>query len=169
MSLSHYKIIAPTCHRMLANLSAILASAEAWAIERKIEPQVLLQSRLAPDMYPLLRQVQIVSDVSKGALARLAGQQAPSFADEETTFAELQQRITRTQSYIESLRPDDLAQAGEQHITLPWLPDSPLQGDFYLLHFALPNLYFHVSMAYAILRHNGVPLGKADYLGNLHH
>lgn len=169
MTLTHYKVIATSCHRMLGNLAAILDKAEAWAVERKIDPQVLLQSRLAPDMYPLLRQVQIASDVSKGALARLSGQTAPSFADDEKTFPELQERIRRTQAYLESFRPDDLAEAGQKSITLPWLPDQPLQGDFYLLHFALPNLYFHVSMAYAILRHNGVPLGKGDFLGDLSH
>ncbi|WP_028455307.1 DUF1993 domain-containing protein [Chitinilyticum litopenaei] len=165
--LDHHAILLPTATRMLANLAAILAKGDSWAQQRGIDPAVLLASRLAPDMYPLVKQVQIVSDTCKGAAARLTGQSAPAFADVEQSFAELQQRLQRTQDYLAGFAAADFADAGARQIVLPWLPEQPLTGDAFLLHFALPNLYFHTSTAYAILRHNGVPLGKPDYLGAL--
>jgi hypothetical protein len=152
--------------RMLGNLSAILHKAEAYAAERKIEPGVLLNARLAPDMYPLLRQVQIASDSVKGCAARLAGIDIPSYADSESSFAELQARIAKTQAFLGSVTAAQLEGSEGKSITLNF-PGTELKftGQEYLLHFVLPNFYFHLTTAYAILRHNGLEIGKMDFLG----
>ena len=167
MSLTMYHASAPVFLRALTNLSAILAKGEAFATAKKIEPAVLLQSRLAADMLPLSRQVQIVSDTAKGAIARLSGVENPSFADTEATFAELQERITRTIAFIKTATPQQIDGSETKTVTLKsGGADIQFEGQAYLLHFAIPNVFFHVSIAYAILRHNGVELGKKDYLGN---
>jgi hypothetical protein len=152
--------------RMLGNLSAILHKAEAYAAERKIEPGVLLNARLAPDMYPLVRQVQIASDSVKGCAARLAGIDIPSYADSESSFAELQARIAKTQAFLGSVTAAQLEGSEGKSITLNF-PGTELKftGQEYLLHFVLPNFYFHLTTAYAILRHNGLDIGKMDFLG----
>jgi hypothetical protein len=152
--------------RMLGNLSAILHKAEAYAAERKIEPGVLLNARLAPDMYPLVRQVQIASDSVKGCAARLAGIDIPSYADSESSFAELQARIAKTQAFLGSVTAAQLEGSEGKSITLNF-PGTELKftGQEYLLHFVLPNFYFHLTTAYAILRHNGLEIGKMDFLG----
>jgi hypothetical protein len=152
--------------RMLGNLSAILHKAEAYAAERKIEPGVLLNARLAPDMYPLVRQVQIASDGVKGCAARLAGIDIPSYADNESSFAELQARIAKTQAFLGSVTAAQLDGSEGKSITLNF-PGTELKftGQEYLLHFVLPNFYFHLTTAYAILRHNGLDIGKMDFLG----
>jgi hypothetical protein len=152
--------------RMLGNLSAILHKAEAYAAERKIEPGVLLNARLAPDMYPLVRQVQIASDSVKGCAARLAGIDIPSYADSESSFAELQARIAKTQAFLGSVTAAQLDGSEGKSITLNF-PGTELKftGQEYLLHFVLPNFYFHLTTAYAILRHNGLEIGKMDFLG----
>jgi hypothetical protein len=152
--------------RMLGNLSAILHKAEAYAAERKIEPGVLLNARLAPDMYPLVRQVQIASDSVKGCAARLAGIDIPSYADSESSFAELQARIAKTQAFLGSVTAAQLDGSEGKSITLNF-PGMELKftGQEYLLHFVLPNFYFHLTTAYAILRHNGLDIGKMDFLG----
>jgi hypothetical protein len=152
--------------RMLGNLSAILHKAEAYAAERKIEPGVLLNARLAPDMYPLVRQVQIASDSVKGCAARLAGIDIPSYADSESSFAELQARIAKTQAFLGSVTAAQLDGSEGKSITLSF-PGMELKftGQEYLLHFVLPNFYFHLTTAYAILRHNGLDIGKMDFLG----
>ena len=166
MSLSMYDASLPLFIRMLGNLSAILHKAEAYAAERKIEPGVLLNARLAPDMYPLLRQVQIASDSVKGCAARLAGIDIPSYADSESSFAELQARIAKTQAFLGSVTAAQLAGSEGKSITLNF-PGMELKftGQEYLLHFVLPNFYFHLTTAYAILRHNGLDIGKMDFLG----
>lgn len=166
MSLSLYQASVPQFVRMFGNLSAILDKAAAYADARKIDPGVLLNARLAPDMHPLTRQVQIASDAAKGCVARLAGVDVPSFADTESSFAELQARITKTLDFIKTLTPEQVASGEGREITLK-VPGSELKfsGQDYLLHFVLPNFYFHITTAYAILRHNGLEVGKMDFLG----
>lgn len=166
MSLSMHDASLAQFIRMLGNLSAILNKAEAYAAERKIEPSVLLNARLAPDMLPLISQVQIASDSVKGCAARLAGIDIPSYADNESSFAELQTRIAKTQAFLGSVTAVQLEGSEGKSITLNF-PGLELQftGQEYLLHFVLPNFYFHLTTAYAILRHNGLAIGKMDFLG----
>lgn len=166
MSLSMYSASIPVLVRMLGNLSAILHKAEAYAAERKIEPSVLLNARLAPDMLPLVSQVQIASDNAKGCAARLAGLDIPSYADTESSFAELQARIAKTQTFLGSVTAAQVDGSEGKSITLNF-PGMELKfsGQDYLLNFVLPNFYFHVTTAYAILRHNGLDIGKMDFLG----
>jgi len=166
MTLTIYDAAIPVLKRGLTNLSAILAKAEASAEARKIDPAVFLASRLAPDMFPLSRQVQLVSDGAKGGAARLAGVEAPSFPDTETTFAELQERIAKTIAYLDSFRTEQFAGAeGREIVFKTPNGDFNFTGQSFLLTFVLPNSFFHVTTAYNILRHNGVDLGKFDYLG----
>ena len=166
MPLSMYQASIPVFLHMLDSLAAILDKAQQHAHDHKIDPQVLLNARLAPDMYPLLRQVQLVSDGVKGCAARLAGIAVPSFADTESSFAELQARIGKTAEFLRSIAPEQFDGSEERAISLSF-PGLELKfsGQDYLLNFVVPNFYFHLSMAYAILRHNGVPLGKMDFLG----
>ena len=166
MSLSMYQATVPPMVRMLTNLRAILDKAAAYATEKKIDPAVLLASRLYPDMLPFARQVQIATDHAKGCAARLAGQEPPKYDDNETSFAELAARIDRTVAFLQEFRPEQFDGAEERTVSLP-ARDRTLtfQGQPYLLHFALPNFYFHVTTAYAILRHNGLEIGKRDYIG----
>lgn len=166
MSLSLYQASVPVFVRMFGNLSAILAKAEAYAAAKKIDPTVLLNARLAPDMHPLTRQVQIASDAAKGCAARLAGVDIPSFADTESSFAELQARITKTLEFIKGLTPAQIDSGEGREVVLKFPgAEMKFQGEDYLLHFVLPNFYFHITTAYAILRHNGLDIGKMDYLG----
>ncbi|MEX6504657.1 DUF1993 domain-containing protein [Pseudomonas zhanjiangensis] len=166
MSLFMYHASIPPLTRMLGNLSAILRKAEAYAVERKIEPNVLLNARLAPDMLPLLRQVQIASDNAKGCAARLAGVEVPSYADNESSFAELQARIDKTLAFMGGIQAAQFEGSESRPVTLKF-PSMELNfnGQDYLFNFVLPNFYFHVSTAYGILRHNGLDIGKLDYLG----
>lgn len=166
MSLSLSRIAVPQFVRMFGNLSTILGKAEAYAEAKKIDPGVLLNARLAPDMFPLTRQVQIASDAAKGCVARLAGVEVPSFPDNEASFADLQARIAKTLDFIKSLQPEQI-DAGEGREVVLKFPGAELkfQGEDYLLHFVLPNFYFHLTTTYAILRHNGLEIGKMDYLG----
>jgi hypothetical protein len=152
--------------RSLQNLVNILEKGSAHAVAKNIEPSVLLNSRLYPDMFPLVKQVQIVSDISRRGAARLAGVEAPAMEDNETTFAELIDRIQRTIAFIESLSAEQIDGTEEKEITLP-IRDMTLKfsGINFLLYFVIPNVYFHVTTSYGILRHNGVELGKLDFLG----
>lgn len=163
-----YQASIPGFVRMLNNLAAILDKAEAHATARKIDPAVLLSCRLYPDMYPLVKQVQIASDNAKGAGARLAGIDPPSFADTETTFPQLQERLRKTNAFLLTLTPAQI-DGGEARDIKMVFPSLTLEfkGQGYLLDFALPNIAFHVAMAYAILRHNGVEVGKSDFLGKV--
>ena len=167
MSLSMYSTSIPVFRRMLGSLGAVLETAETHALARKIEPAALLQARLFPDMFPLIKQVQVASDFAKGASARLAGAEVPQFDDNELSFAELQQRITKTLGYIDSLPRDAIEASGERPVTHGAGERARRfdSGEAYLTGFVLPNFYFHVTTAYAILRHNGVPIGKRDFLG----
>ena len=156
----------PVLDNSLKNLSLIISKAEAHCAARKIEPEALLTARLYPDMYPFTRQVQLVTDFAKGIGARLAGIALPSFPDEEKTFAELQARIGKTRDFLASLKKEQFAGAAERPITIKVRGnDMTFAGAGYFSGFALPNFYFHLTTAYNILRHNGVELGKGDYMG----
>ncbi|MEL1265771.1 DUF1993 domain-containing protein [Pseudoxanthomonas putridarboris] len=167
-SLSMYQASVPVFVRALRNLKHVLEKGQAHAQERGFDAGVLLQTRLYPDMLPLLRQVQNATDTAKFGAARLAGVESPKFDDDETSFAELYARLDRVIDYLG--RFDEAAFAGSETraITLPTRSRGELKfdGRGYLLGFATPNLYFHVSTAYAILRHSGVPVGKRDFLGD---
>lgn len=166
MSISMYQASVPVYTQFLTALSNILKKAEAFAEAKKIEPSVLITARLAPDMFALARQVQIATDHVKGSLARLSGADVPSFPDTETTFAELQARIQKTLDYARTFKPAQIDGTEEKEIVLTFGTEKiPFKGLTYLTNFALPNFYFHTSMAYAILRHNGVEIGKRDFMG----
>lgn len=167
MSLSMYQASIPGFVRMLGNLAAILAKAAAHAEAKKIDPAVFTGGRLAPDMYPLTRQIQIATDVVKGCAARLAGIEVPSYADNETSFADLQARIAKTVAFLQSVDAARIDGSEMRKVTLKTGgKERTFEGQFYLFNFVIPNFYFHVSVAYAILRHNGVEIGKGDYLGS---
>ena len=166
MPLSIYDISVPVLKRGLTNLSAHLKKAEASAEARGFDAAVLLSARLAPDMHPLSRQVQIASDGAKGGVARLTGTDAPSFPDTETTFAELHERIAKTIAYLDTLTPAQFDGAETREIVLKTpMGDFPFTGHSFALTFMLPNLFFHLTTAYNILRHNGVAIGKMDFIG----
>jgi uncharacterized protein len=166
MKISMYQACVPTIIRSLNNLAAILEKGAAHAEAKKIDPGVLIGSRLYPDMFPLVKQVQIASDVSKGGSARLAQIEPPAFEDNEATFPELVARLRKTVTFLESLKPEQID--GSEDRTVTWqtrTATKSMQGLPYLLNHVLPNVNFHVTTAYAILRHNGVELGKQDFLG----
>jgi uncharacterized protein len=166
MPLSMYQASVPAFLQMLNSLAAILDKAEAFAAERKSDPAVLLGYRLAPDMFALTRQVQIATDQAKGCCARLAGVEVPKYADDETTFANLRARIARTIEFVQSFEPGDIDGSEERDITITaGSRELRFKGQQYLVSFVLPNFYFHVTTAYAILRHCGLPIGKRDFLG----
>lgn len=168
MTVSMYQASVPALVRGLNNLSAILDKAAADAAARNIAPEVLLNARLAPDMFALTRQVQIASDSAKGCVARLAGVEVPSYTDDEASFADLQQRIAKTVAYVQSFDAARLDGSEAREVVLKVRGDEiRFSGQNYLLGFVLPNFYFHITAAYAILRHNGVALGKMDYLGGV--
>ncbi len=163
---SMYEFLVPTVNRMLANLTALLDKAAAHAEAKKFDPANLLNARLAPDMHPFTRQVQIACDMAKGGAARLSGNEVPSYADTETSIDELKARIAKTLAFVNSIDAAAFAGSEERQITLK-SPTRELQfnGLDYLRGFVLPNFYFHITTAYALLRHNGVEIGKFDYLG----
>jgi hypothetical protein len=168
MQISMYAASVPVFAKMLGNLSAILDKAAAYAEQRKIDPAVLLNARLYPDMFALTKQVQIASDFAKGAVAQLAGQEPPKYEDNETTIAELKARIARTIDYIQGFNPEQLDGSETREVELKIRGESiRYPGLTYLLHVAAPNFYFHVTTAYGILRHNGVELGKRDFVGKV--
>lgn len=166
MALSMYDVSIPAFLRALNNLSAILDKGAAHAQAQGTDPADLIQTRLVADMDALPAQVQRASDAAKGCAARLAGIEVPSFADTETTFPELKERIARTIAFLKTIRPEQLEGSETRVIELK-LRQGPMtfDGKSYLLGFALPNFYFHVTTAYDILRHKGVQIGKVDYLG----
>jgi hypothetical protein len=148
-------------------LSAELDKAEGFAAAKKIDPSVLLQSRLSPDMFALVRQVQVATDQAKNGSSRLAGVEPPRFEDNETTIEQLKARIAKTVAYVKTLDRKQIDAAADREITFPLGPTNKgqMKGDDYLNHFMLPNFYFHLTAAYAILRHCGVSIGKQDFLG----
>jgi uncharacterized protein len=160
-----YDTTVPPLKRALSNLAHILKKGEEHADAKKIEHTILLNARLFPDMYSLIRQVQIATDMSKGGAARLAGLEVPKYEDDEATFADLQARIAKTIAFIDSVKPAQMEGAETRDITIV-VRNKPMEfkGLDYLLKWVNPNVYFHVTTAYNILRHNGVELGKPDYL-----
>ena len=166
MTLSMYDASIPAFNQMLTALSAVLDKAEAHAVAKKIDPLVLPGTRLCPDMFPLSRQVQIACDFAKGTTARLAGIDNPSYADTEKTFPELRERIAKTLAFLAAVKPAQINGSEERDISLKVGPqEMHFKGQPYLVTFAMPNFYFHVTSAYAILRASGVDLGKMDYMG----
>jgi hypothetical protein len=166
MSISMYQASVPNITRALNNLIGVLEKAAAHAEAKKIDPSVLVNSRLYPDMFPLARQVQIASDTAKGAVSRLAQVEAPKYEDNETTFPELIARVKKTIDYLATMKPEQID--GSEDRTVSWKTQTAtrsMPGMAYLLHHALPNVFFHCSTAYNILRHNGVEVGKQDFLG----
>lgn len=167
MKISMYQASAPRFINILTNLSVILDKAQAHVEAKKIDPAALTAYRLAPDMYPLTRQVQVASDTAKGAVARLAGAEIPKFDDTEQTFPELKARIARTIEFIKTVKPEQVDGTEDKEIVLKLgAREVRFTGIQYLLGHATPNFYFHVTTAYNILRHNGVEIGKRDYIGN---
>jgi hypothetical protein len=166
MTLSMSSATLPVCNTMLANLSHFLDKAQKSADARKFDPSVLTQFRLAPDMLPFSRQVLIACDAAKNGVARIAGVEAPKFEDNETTLPELKARIRKTLDFLATVPASQLDGTEDREITFPVGRDATrtLTARAYLTHWMLPNFFFHVTMAYAILRHNGVDLGKTDYL-----
>ncbi|HWI81467.1 DUF1993 domain-containing protein [Ramlibacter sp.] len=166
MTMSMSAASLPVFTTMLGNLSHILGKAAAHAEAKKFDPVVLLQYRLAPDMLPFTRQVLIACDAAKNGVARISGVEAPRFEDNEASFPELQERIRKTLAYLASVPAGALDGTEDKEITFPAGRDKTrtMKAEAYLKHWALPNFFFHITMAYAILRHNGVDLGKADYL-----
>jgi hypothetical protein len=162
-----YSTSIPVFKQMLVSMSQILAKAEIHATAKKIDPNVLLQARLYPDMFPLLRQVQIAADFAKGVSARLAGVEVPSYEDKEQSFADIQNRINTTLAFIDSLTPTQFENSENREIiTRPGTDkERKFTGQSYLISYGLPQFFFHVTTAYAILRHNGIEIGKGDYMG----
>jgi len=166
MSISMYTASVAVFSRMLTNLLAILEKAEANAVERKFKADVLVTQRLAPDMLPLSSQIQIATDAAKGAVARLSGREIPSWPDNETTFGDLKARVKRAIDYLATFKHTDLDGTENKQIVIKIAgEDVSMRGEDYLVGRATQNFYFHVTTAFAILRHNGVPIGKRDYLG----
>lgn len=166
MTISMHQALVPPALQMLSALSAVLDKAAASAAARKIEPAVLLQSRLAPDMFPLVRQVQVATDAVKGGAARLAGVAVPSWPDTEASFEDLQARLKKTTDYLRSFKPEQIDGSEERAISFTaGNTERKFKGQGYLMGWVFPNFFFHVTAAYAILRHNGVELGKRDFLG----
>ena len=167
MTISMHSASAPIFTRMLANLLTWLDKAEAHAAARKFDTANYLGLRLAPDMLPLLRQIQIASDSAKAAMGRLAGAELPKWEDNEASFADLRARVAKTIDYVKSFQPAQIDGSETRAISVPRRSGEPLQfdGESFLKHYALPNFFFHVTTTYALLRHAGVEIGKGDFLG----
>jgi len=168
MTISMFQASVPVFVRGLENLQAILGKAQVHAAQKQINPQVFTQARLFPDMFPLTHQIYIATNTAKGSAARLAGLEIPKYDDVEASFDELDARIRKTLAYLKGFKAEQIDGSESRTVTLE-MHSKPVQftGLSYLLTFALPNFYFHVTTAYNILRHNGVEIGKADYLGKL--
>lgn len=165
--ISMHAASAPVFAKMLGNMLTWLEAAKAHAEAKKFSTDVYLTLRLAPDMLPFTKQIQIASDAAKGCIARLSGQEPPKFEDNEATLEELAERIRKTRDYVLSVPAAAVDGSEGREITIPRRAGEPLKfdGSTYLRHFALPNFYFHATTTYALLRHAGVPLGKTDFLG----
>jgi hypothetical protein len=169
MTISLHQVALPPLQRTLGQLIHILEKGQAHAEAQGFDPSVLVGSRLYPDMFPLSRQVQIATDIARRGVARLAGAEAPAMEDNETSLAELIARVRRSLDYLATITPDQLAEAETREVTVPIGRGETItmQGWPFLSAFVLPNVYFHVTTAYDILRHNGVPVGKRDFLGEV--
>ncbi len=167
MTISMYATSIPVFKQILGSLSSILDKAELHIAEKKIEPSALLQARLYPDMFAFSRQIQIAADFAKGASARLAGVEVPKYEDNEQSFPELKARIAKTIAFLDTLTTDQINGSEERDImTSAGANAKQFKGQVYLLHYALPHFYFHASTAYAILRHNGIEIGKKNFIGS---
>jgi hypothetical protein len=167
MTISLYAASVPVFKQMLDSVSAILTKAEQHAVAKNIEPNALLQDRLFPDMFPLLRQVQIAADFARGISARLAGVDVPKYEDKEQSFADLQALLTKTAAFLDGFTAAQIdGNEGREIVTRPGTPkEKKFNGQSYLLSYGLPQFFFHVTTIYAILRHNGLEIGKRDYMG----
>ena len=168
MTISMFQASVPAYLRMLSNAKVLLEKGAAFCVAKKIDESILVNGRLAPDMFPLSRQVQIATDFAKGSTARLAGLEIPKYDDSEKTFAELIARIDKTMAFVNTVTAAQIDGQEEREINLT-IGGKPInfKGQPYLIHFVLPNFHFHLSMLYAILRHNGVDVGKGDFLGSV--
>ena len=162
-----YHQVVSQCAQSLKNLEVCLAKAEQHAAAKTFDDRVLMTSRLAPDMQPLAYQVQSACDYVKAAAGWLSGHAPPRHEDNEQTLGELRARIRKTLAFAESVKAADYAGTGERTVSLSWVPGKIIGGEDYLLQVAMPNIFFHIAMAYAILRHNGVDIGKMDFLGSM--
>ena len=162
----YYQVISQ-CTQSLKNLEAFLDKAEQYATAKKFDVNVLMTSRLAPDMKPLIYQVQSACDYLKAGAARLSGQTLPKHEDNEKTIGEVRARIRKTVAFAESVKEDEYEGASNRKVNLSWAPGKVIAGEDYLLQITIPNIYFHIAMAYAIFRNNGVDVGKMDFLGSL--
>lgn len=168
MAISMYNASIPAFIHGLENLSSILSKAETYAAAKKIDPLVLTGSRLAPDMFPLTKQVQIATDMVKGFAARMSGADIPKYEDTEKTFPELQARIAKTIAFLKSVDAKAIDASENKSVQLKFGPkEFNFSGLPYLFSFVIPNFYFHMTTTYAILRHNGLDIGKSDFLGNV--
>lgn len=167
MQTSLYTMTVPLFIKALSNLSNFIDKAVIHAQNKDLDPDSLVESRLAPDMYPFAGQVQRASDQAKSFAPRLNGRESPSIPDTEKTMEDLKARIDKTIAILKSVKPEEVDGKEEVEVTLPYMPGKKLNGFDYTTQLALPNFYFHITTAYAILRHNGVDLGKADFIGGL--
>ncbi len=167
MKTSLYTVTVPLFIKALGNLSSFIDKAVLHAENKKIDPGTLLESRLAPDMYPFARQIQLASDQAKSFAPRLNGSEPPSIPDTEKTVEDLKARIDKTIEILKAIKPSDVDGKEDAEVTLSYLPGKKLTGFDFATQLALPNFYFHITTAYAILRHNGVDLGKMDFIGGL--
>jgi uncharacterized protein len=169
MSFSMSQTALPTFEIGLNALSAVLDKATAHAAAKKIDPSVLLNARLYPDMFALVRQVQVAADQAKNGSARLAGVEPPRYEDNETTIDQLKARLAKTVGYLKTLDRRQIDASADREITFPLGPTNKghMKGNDYLNHFVLPNFYFHITAAYAILRHCGIDIGKRDFMGTI--
>jgi hypothetical protein len=167
MKISMHAMSVDVLSNILGNLSWLLEKGEAFATAKKIDPSVLLSARLAPDMFPLTRQVQVACDIAKNSVSRLAGQEPPRFEDNETSFEQLRARIARTVAFMKGLPAKDFENSETREIKVPAGPDRTLEfkGLNFVQSWAIPHVFFHVTTAYNILRHNGAEIGKSDYIG----
>jgi hypothetical protein len=162
-----YELTVTQSKKMLENLSRVLDKGEQYATAKKFDVEVLLNSRLAPDQFNLIRQVQIACDTAKMGAARLAGKEAPTHEDKEKSLPELKARISSVVSYLNTFKADDFSEAASRRVTTPRWEGKYLLGEESAIQHVIPNLYFHIATAYSILRHNGVDVGKKDYLGEM--
>jgi len=162
-----FETTVPQFVKSLQNLEKMLNKAAIFAEHKKFEMEVLLNSRLAPDQFNLIRQIQIACDTAKLAASRLSGKEAPAHKDDEKTLTDLKTRIDQTISYLKTFSAKDFEGSATKHITQPRWEGKYLLGDEFVLNHAIPNFYFHITTAYAIMRHNGVDIGKKDYLGEM--
>lgn len=168
MTMSMYDVSIPVFRQILGSLAAILDKAEAHVDAKKLDPDALLRARLFPDMFPLLRQVQLATDFAKGAAARLGGVDVPRYDDVEQDFAGLRARLEKTLAFLDSVAREAIDAGAEREVTIgSGASERQFKGKAYLLHYALPNFYFHATTAYDILRHNGLDIGKRDFIGSV--